>query len=258
MCGIFGLFNYTNHNLSNNFIGEQSQKAQHRGPDSYKISLENNIFLAFYRLAINGLDKRSDQPLKYNNKVLICNGEIYNYKKLYKMMNIIGISNSDCEIIIHLYEKYGIEYTVNALDGVFSFILIDYEIGKAFISRDPFGIRPLFMLCAKDHKNNNLIGFSSEMKQLHEFTNNHNNYNGSDLDINPFLPGQFLILNFSENIWSIENITTYFSFNLVRVNPDIEEINEEIVTSNIHDIFCEAIFKRVTTTDRPIACLLSG
>ena len=260
MCGIFALFNYADHNLSNNFIGEQSQKAQHRGPDSYKISLENNIFLAFYRLAINGLDRRSDQPLKYNNKVLICNGEIYNYKKLYSMMNIIGISNSDCEIIIHLYEKYGIDYTVNALDGVFSFVLIDYEIGKAFISRDPFGIRPLFMLCAKDDKQNNLIGFASEMKQLYEFTKNNDEFNfvGSDLDINPFLPGQYLILNMEDNKWNIENIVNYFSFNLARINPNNDEINEEVITSNIHDIFCEAVYKRVTTTDRPIACLLSG
>ena len=162
MCGIFGLLNYNSTKLTTNFIGEQAQKGQHRGPDSYKIDINKNIFLAFYRLAINGLDKKSDQPIKYNNKVLICNGEIYNYKRLYEIMGIKSFTNSDCECIIHLYEKYGIDYTVNVLDGVFAFILIDYDIDKIFIARDQFGVRPLFYLSNNSsQEKNNMLGFSS-------------------------------------------------------------------------------------------------
>ena len=184
MCGIFSLFNYTNYNFDKEFIIKQSKKGEHRGPDSNKIVELNNVILGFYRLAINGLNKRSDQPLKYNNKILICNGEIYNYKKLFDIMNIIGFSNSDCEIILHLYEKYGIDYTVNALDGVFSFILIDNDIGKAFISRDSFGVRPLFLLKSKDSENNSILGFASELKQLYEFTNSYNFNNAWNNNIN--------------------------------------------------------------------------
>lgn len=269
MCGIFALLNYDKTNLNVNYIGDQAQRSQHRGPDSYKIDVNKNIFLAFYRLAINGLDKKSDQPLKYNNKVLICNGEIYNYKRLYKLMNIKSVTNSDCEVIIHLYEKYGIEYTINSLDGVYAFILIDYDINKIFIGRDQFGVRPLFYLSNKVENNReskldvqNILGFSSEMKQLHNFTqdNTEIDYKGKDnLEVNIFEPSTYMVLELNENdLWVIKEKKKYTGINLTRINPINDEINEETVISNIHDIFCEAVYKRVTTTDRPIACLLSG
>jgi len=269
MCGIFALLNYDKTNLTVNYIGDQAQRSQHRGPDSYKIDVNKNIFLAFYRLAINGLDKKSDQPLKYNNKVLICNGEIYNYKRLYKLMNIKSVTNSDCEVIIHLYEKYGIEYTINSLDGVFAFILIDNDINKIFIGRDQFGVRPLFYLSNKVENDReskldvqNILGFSSEMKQLHNFTqdNTEIDYKGKDnLEVNIFGPSTYMVLELNENdLWVIKEKKKYTGINLTRINPINDEINEETVISNIHDIFCEAVYKRVTTTDRPIACLLSG
>ena len=82
-------------------------------------------FIGFHRLSINGLDSESNQPLIIDEIILICNGEIYNYKESYDILNINGNSNSDCEIIIHLYKKYGIRHTLEMLDGVFAFVLID-------------------------------------------------------------------------------------------------------------------------------------
>jgi asparagine synthase (glutamine-hydrolysing) len=262
MCGIFGLLNYNSTKLTTNFIGEQAQKGQHRGPDSYKIDINKNIFLAFYRLAINGLDKKSDQPIKYNNKVLICNGEIYNYKRLYEIMGIKSFTNSDCECIIHLYEKYGIDYTVNVLDGVFAFILIDYDIDKIYIARDQFGVRPLFYLSNNSsQEKNNMLGFSSEMKQLHIFTRDIDELNYRGLDnykVNPFEPGSYMSLELVNNNWIIDKNIKFANFHLSRINPPNEDMDENVIIQNIHDIFCEAIYKRVTTSDRPIACLLSG
>ena len=263
MCGIFGLLNYKHTKLTTNFIGEQAQKGQHRGPDSYKIDINNDIFLAFYRLAINGLDKKSDQPLKYNNKVLICNGEIYNYKRLYEIMGIKPVTNSDCECIIYLYEKYGIEYTVNSLDGVFAFILIDYDLDKIFIARDQFGVRPLFYLSNDmlEENDNKMLGFSSEMKQLHMFTRNidEHNYKGlNKLKVKTFDPGTYMVLELEDSIWHISETVKFTNFHLSRINPPNEDMEESGILQNIHDIFCEAVYKRVTTSDRPIACLLSG
>lgn len=270
MCGIFALLNYNKTKLTTNFIGNQSQKAQHRGPDMYKIDENKDIFLAFYRLAINGLDRRSDQPIKFNNKTLICNGEIYNYKRLYELINIKPTTNSDCECIIHLYEKYGIEYTVNILDGVFAFVLIDNDTNKIFIGRDQFGVRPLFYLSNKetitnDSQNNivekNVIGFASEMKQLHNFTlDTDEGFNGkNNLKIEQFEPGTYICLEkSSEDKWYQYEKNRFATFHLSRINPSNEEIEESGIISSIHDIFCEAVYKRVTTTDRPIACLLSG
>ena len=89
----------------------------------------HNIYMGFHRLAINGLNEKSNQPMKINDSaILICNGEIYNYKELYKMMNdIVPKTGSDCEVIIYLYRKYGIEHAIKMLDGVFAFVLYDYQ-----------------------------------------------------------------------------------------------------------------------------------
>ena len=271
MCGIFALLNNKDTKLDIEFIKQQADKAQHRGPDNSRMYTLNNDLLSFHRLAINGLDDSSNQPIKINNVVLICNGEIYNYKRLYELIDKKPITNSDCEVIIHLYEKYGIEYTINSLDGVFSFVLIDYENNVAFAGRDPMGVRPLFYMANKDGRESedwkedfekNLIGFASEMKQLHEFTRKHENldYDGSNkLIVKHFQPGTYMSLQLSEdNKWHIKGIERYAAFNLSRMAPDDKDIDEKFILNSMHDIFCDAVYKRVQTTDRPIACLLSG
>ena len=267
MCGIFALLNQTD-SLNKNFIKEQCMQSIQRGPDEsrYDESVEN-IFLGFHRLAICGLDTSSMQPFKINNIILICNGEIYNYKRLYELINYKQTTNSDCEIIIYLYEKYGINYTVNLLDGVFAFILIDTNINKIYIARDTYGIRPLFFLSnnitenSEEWNSNNekkLLGFGSEMKQLIGFVNKFNS-NDTKLEINQISPGTYITLNLSiNNKWHIEEKTSFATFNLSRISPTNDEVDETFITNSIHDIFCEAVYKRVQVTDRPIACLLSG
>ena len=81
---------------------------------------------------------------------LICNGEIYNFKQLFEMINVKPSTDSDCEIIIHLYKKFGIEYTLSLLDGYFSFVIYDSRDKTkepiVYIARDPYGVRPLYIL----------------------------------------------------------------------------------------------------------------
>ena len=272
MCSIFALLNHNQTKLTNTIIEDQAKKS-YAQDNSSKIFINNKIFLSclsFNTLKSgNGLDKRYEQPLKYNNKVLICNGEIYNCKQLLKLMNIKATTTSDCEVIIHLYEKYGIEYTVKCLDGVYAFILIDNDINKVFISRDKFGERSLFYLSNKSVsekwdsiQEKNILGFSSSMKQLYFFTQNNSeyNYNGvNTLVIQSFDPGSYMVLEKTPNDkWFISSHTKYDKFNLTRISQNSEEININTIANNIHDIFFEAVYKRVITTVRPIACLLSG
>ena len=107
MCGIFCLLNYDGQ-FSYDTINEGFQKGQKRGPE---FSTLKNIMIkcifGFHRLAINGLNEESHQPLIVNDVAVICNGEIYNYKKLYKLLDIEEdiTTDSDCEEIIHLYLK---------------------------------------------------------------------------------------------------------------------------------------------------------
>ena len=77
------------------------------------------MYFVFHRLSINGLDEKSNQPMKIEDVVLLCNGEIYNYKHLAEEYKINLTTNSDCEIS-HLYKRLGIQ-CINLLDGVFTF-----------------------------------------------------------------------------------------------------------------------------------------
>jgi len=262
MCGIFALLN--NNNI--NDIRKEFMKGKNRGPEFSKLENYVKCTFGFHRLAINGLNDTSNQPIIFNDIILICNGEIYNYKQLYKTIDVNPFTQSDCEIIIHLYIKYGIKQTLLMLDGVFSFILLDTRIGcntddYIFIARDPLGIRPLYMLENKNdvYSLHNLYGFSSELKCLEKFYNeNKYHYN-----IKQFKPGSYSIfkLNYKVNSkWQpfIENAIYFlpsFTYSILT--------NEFSVTIYEHqrritEFLCSAVIKRCETTERPVACLLSG
>ena len=86
MCGIFAYIS-SNNKQSLTFIKKQFDNGSHRGPESSNfITVGNNFHFGFHRLAINGLNKESDQPFYIDGIYLICNGEIYNYRKLYEIL----------------------------------------------------------------------------------------------------------------------------------------------------------------------------
>jgi asparagine synthase (glutamine-hydrolysing) len=179
MCGIFTLLNNNNTNYTNQFIIDNFNKGRGRGPEFSKLErIGLKQIMGFHRLAINGLNSKSNQPMIMDDITLICNGEIYNYKELYEMMDVTPTTDSDCEVIIHLYKRYGIDQALQMLDGVFAFVLCDYDINndyaKTYIARDPYGVRPLYFLYhendpLQEQASDNLIGFASEIKMLHAF-----------------------------------------------------------------------------------------
>ena len=272
MCGIFSLLNTENGDITSQLIiEEQFNKGKRRGPEYSKF--ENSymkMVLGFHRLAINGLNPESNQPIVYKDIVLICNGEIYNYKQLYKYMNVKAETDSDCEVIIHLYLKYGIEQTLNMLDGVYSFILFDNRLNikelsnYIYIARDPLGVRPLYELYNVDNLDNvnygsNMYGFASELKTLEYFYNINTNH----FRINQFEPGTFSVFKLDSKVKSIwKPIIKNKKF-------FIPSFSHTLLTQNVEDFFHEfskgiscylnaAVIKRCNTTDRPVACLLSG
>jgi len=260
MCGIFSLLN-TNGQCSIEFIKYCFNKSKGRGPEtsSWENIDTHNIMLGFHRLAINGLNSNSDQPIITENCILICNGEIYNYKELYKKLpDTIAKTDSDCEIIIHMYNKYGIDYTLNNLDGVFAFILIDVSNDTLFVSRDPYGIRPLYKL-SNYNESIPYLGFASELKQLsdikHTLESKSSIYKSS-YELVQFEPGTYIKLYFNNNIWNINNVQYYTNMGFYTM-PD--DTNYDNILNMIRTKFIDAVQKRVVgTTDRPIACLLSG
>jgi len=264
MCGIFALLN--NNNIPIDDVKNVFLKGQKRGPEFSKLELSYlKMILGFHRLAINGLNKESNQPLVFNDVVLICNGEIYNYKELYQTMNSIPTTDSDCEVIIHLYIKYGIEQTLNMLDGVFSFILYDNRIlsnlsNKLYVARDPYGVRPLYSLTGLNISYNNLVGFASELKCLVDIFSQ----SPSEYVVKQFTPGTFSEYELSSKVNSTwipfrENVKYFiptFSHNFCN-NYVFEDYFEDIY-KNVSQNLKSVVYKRCFTTERPIACLLSG
>ena len=104
MCGIY-LYNGKSYSIKS--LKNSIDKIQYRGPDNSKYyNLDESVLFAFHRLSIVGLSESGNQPLKHpedNSLILICNGEIYNYKELAQNNNINLTTNSDCEVILHLY-----------------------------------------------------------------------------------------------------------------------------------------------------------
>ena len=146
MCGYVGFTNTSND--SNVIIGNMMDKIKHRGPDSEGKYVDGDIALGFRRLSIIDISSHGDQPI-YNedsSKVLVFNGEIYNYRFIREELIAKGhtfTTDTDSEVLLHGYEEYGDEL-LNKLRGMFSFVIWDKESKELFGARDFFGIKPLY------------------------------------------------------------------------------------------------------------------
>ena len=262
MCGIFLLLNDSLYRKSISSIESTSKysriynefmKGKNRGPENSKLQIINdNTIFGFHRLAINGIDEQSNQPLCINGCVLICNGEIYNYKNLFDIIHTQPITNSDCEIIIHMYLKYGIQQTLIMLDGVFAFALYDSNKDELFVARDPYGVRSLFMQVRP--RSREIFTFASEIKCIVNLY-----YSTCEDSIHQVQPGY--VYTFSLNLsndWYLRNLYKYHTCNFAYNFLNYNSINETMFLSNISKYLEIAVMKRCLTTDRPIACLLSG
>lgn len=282
MCGIFLLLDNSEHvnvlKQQENVVVNSFNKGKHRGPE---YSTLRNVMIkatmGFHRLAINGLDDISHQPILYKDIVLICNGEIYNFKELYKLMNVKPTTNSDCEVIIHLYLKYGIQQTLQMLDGVFSFCLIDYRIqdeySKVFIARDPYGVRPLYMMKPTYHGlktvesenscNNSKFVFASELKMIYDiFKKNNEAYKKPAFIIKQFTPGTYSLLTMKHTVspnWVLKKDNVrYNTLSFDSCFTNFYQPDKKFYIQKIREYMVNAVYKRCATTERPIACLLSG
>ena len=154
MCGILGT-NFLSDNFSNSL-----DLLNNRGPD-YKnfIKIDNNEF-GHTRLAIIDLNEEANQPMIFDDIVLVFNGEIYNYKELFHVEQLNCKTSSDSEIIIRLYQKYGFDF-LNKLNGMFAFCIYDIKKNLFFCARDRYGKKPFFYY----FKDNKFI-FSSSIKSI--------------------------------------------------------------------------------------------
>jgi asparagine synthase (glutamine-hydrolysing) len=220
-----------------------------------------------------------DQPFTKDGVSVVCNGEIYNYQSLIRSENLHSVMTSkcDCEVILHLYLKYGFHDMVSILDGYYAIILHDYNKGQVWVTRDGMGVRPLYightemeppplptpMASSYDsiaigrlisasfttphpEKKRGLVAFSSEQKGLKWCCG------ARQLE-----PGLVMC-------YSVYSPTQFDSYCLSTFDSKIPPLGSGPITYDstpvcdmIGKLLCSAVAKRCTA-DRDIACMLSG
>lgn len=145
MCGFVGFTNCIND--SNQVLENMMNRIIHRGPDSGGRYIDGDIALGFRRLSIIDLEQ-GDQPIlnEDGSKVLLFNGEIYNFQSIREKLVDAGHifkTQTDSEVLLHGYEEYG-KKLLNMLRGMFAFVIWDKKTKELFGARDFFGIKPLY------------------------------------------------------------------------------------------------------------------
>lgn len=229
MCSIVGLKKKENFDL----VKLGFDRSSMRGPDDTRYIEVNDSLLGFKRLAIMGLDESGMQPFTSKGSAVVCNGEIFGFRKLKEMLKneYNFVSESDCEVLLPLYNDFGFSM-FKMLDAEFALIIYDEKLDTIIAARDPFGIRPLYYGTSKV---TNEIMFASEPKIIIDLVD----------EIFPFPPGHYYD---GKSFVKFCDYTTKTSFK----KQSIDE-----VTNNIHDKLVAGIVKRLDS-DAPLGYLLSG
>jgi asparagine synthase (glutamine-hydrolysing) len=236
MCSIFAILDIQSDPKGLRKVAlEMSKLMRHRGPDWSGIYADDRAILAHERLAIVDIDHGA-QPLlsQDGNLVLAVNGEIYNHKQLKAQLGdkYSYQTNSDCEVILALYQEYGCDF-LDKLNGIFAFVLYDKAKDSYLIGRDHMGIIPLY----SGHDSTGNLYIASEMKALMPVCKT----------VSEFQPGQYY---YSKD----ERHTQYYQrdwrdYDAVKDNPaSIDELRTAL----------EAAVKRQLMSDVPYGVLLSG
>ena len=203
-----------------------------RGPDDTRVIAAGQGVLGFHRLAIMGLHPEGMQPFTLHGSAVVCNGEIYGFEKFRRELEgeYTFASDSDCEVLLPLYEKYGVEM-FSMLDAEYACILYDAKADTFVAARDPIGIRPLYY----GYDANGTIVFASEPKNLM----------GLVETILPFPPGHYYRDGKFVCYNDIAAVSAYSSDGL------------ETVCANIREKLVAGVEKRLIA-DAKVGFLLSG
>ena len=165
MCGIFGVINKR---IETNLAEKCTNRLTHRGPDTGRVWQDEMVTLGHRRLAIMDLSEKGIQPMPYANGryMMVFNGEIYNFLEIRTELIRLGYefySDSDSEVIMAAYMEWG-PACLDRFNGMWAFAVWDNVEKKLFMSRDRFGVKPLYYIFLDENKTS--MAFASEMKAL--------------------------------------------------------------------------------------------
>ena len=266
MCGVVGFFPSFSKSESSHVLKRMLTRIKHRGPDESGVYISNDIALGSVRLSIIDL-KTGTMPLSNKNGRfwIVFNGEIFNYIELRQELIERGHSfnsQSDTEVVIHLYEEYGPEF-LNKLNGQFAIAIWDKKKKELFLARDRVGIRPLFYTSV-----NGSLVFASEIKSFLDFPDVKLEFSPNSLaehfsfwttispktifkDVFEVEPGTYLKIN-SKGKTSFR----YWELPLSDKN-EFENINIKDAVEEFERIFVDSVKLRLRA-DVPVAAYLSG
>ena len=262
MCGFVGFIDKNKKENKNTIIKEMADSIIHRGPDSDGYYTDDKIALGFRRLSIIDLG-HGDQPIfnKKKDKVILFNGEIYNYKDIKEELIKKGYkfkTNSDTEVILLGYEEYG-EKVLNKLRGMFAFVIYDINKNELFGARDFFGIKPLYY-----SKQNDLFIFGSEIKSFIKHPDFKKEVNKEALK--PYLTFQYSVLEetFFKDVYRLKpghyfkykdgniKINKYFNYTYEEKEIEFEKLVDNINKNVKHSVDIHRI------SDVKVGAFLSG
>jgi asparagine synthase (glutamine-hydrolysing) len=240
MCGILFTLEPEKYSIfSGGQVIDASTKLLHRGPDGLQdecLTLKDGTYCSafFCRLAIINEAVDGMQPFKLGTSRLICNGELYNYEDLMKMLHLTTV-HSDVEPILHMLHlaKEPIAHVCLRLDGDYAFVYTSET--DIIVARDPIGVRPLFYACYKE----TIVAFASEAKSLVQF--------GEAYKIHVFPSGCY---------WQYCTKQVRPYTNIYSARPVTAPVED--VRVRVREILTAAVQKRVDHTDRPLGFLCSG
>ena len=204
-----------------------------RGPDQSRILELSDGTMGFHRLSIMGLTPEGMQPFSLGGKYLVCNGEIYGFEAFRQELTSDGYSfasDSDCEVLLPLYEKYGVDM-FSKLDAEFALIIYDTDTKTLVAARDPIGIRPLYY----GYDDEGHIVLASEAKNIVPYCKK----------VLPFPPGHY---------YKDGKFTCYCD--ITKVDQILDD-DLDTIFKNIHDKLVAGVQKRLVS-DSKVGFLLSG
>ncbi len=163
MCGIAGIVDFKNKQVSGSAIRCMTEAIAHRGPDAEGFFSGEGVALGHRRLSIIDVSAASNQPFTDNSGryVLVFNGEIYNYREVKERITGYHFrTTGDTEVLIAAYTKWGPD-CIKYFRGMFTFAIWDIRDGELFVARDPMGVKPLYFFADEDR-----FLFASELRSI--------------------------------------------------------------------------------------------
>ncbi len=229
MCSIIG---FSDQSIARDAFIQCFDRTKYRGPDMTRVIETGAGLMGFHRLAIMGLHEEGMQPFELNGNYCVCNGELYGFRPVKDALSkkYHFRSDSDCEILLPLYEEYGLDL-FRMLDAEFALVIYDARRGSLIAARDPIGIRPLYYGYSKNGK----ILFASEPVNLVGLAD----------EILPFPPGHY----YADG--------KFICYRDITEVPEVSHDTLPEICRKIHDKLVAGVEKRLDA-DAPVGFLLSG